>query len=181
MPILSLMALTLAAALVTQDAGWSRVPELCRQLHAEGWRSPDGDDGGLTELGGALKITLCRLERPLPSAGRGTPPRLEVFLQGRGGRALTVTADIWDERDRQRTLAAAADRFTTLARSLQLMPPPGLAAATAAGEPWEDDAGGLHYRLSRETREEERRIRPDAAADEIPWLRVTITAEPEEH
>jgi hypothetical protein len=158
---------------------WSRAPTICRQLRIEGWlpANPLGGSGAESEarVGGASDIYLCRVARTLASARRHQPAHVEVFLQHRGGDALTITVRFFDERDRRAALDAGAAIGARLVRELALPAPAGFDTAVRAGDAWSDDAGGLRFRISRTSRQEELVSQPDLTPDAVPLLAVQIS------
>jgi hypothetical protein len=165
---------------------WADALAICGRLRADGWRSadplggPDAPDAPDVTVGGAVGIQLCRVTRTLPSAARGRPPALEVFLQHRGGHAANITAGFWQAADRAATLAAAADLTTRLARDLGITLPPELTAAVLTADTYDDTHAGVSLRVTTSTREEEVRVQHDLKPESVPLLSVEISFTPPE-
>ena len=172
--------LTAEPAQKTQP-NWDRIPDLCRQLRAEGWRPPPDGIGspetGERVVGGSLKIFHCHLRRTLPGAGKGAT--VTALMQLRGGNGLSLRAELWSEAQRTATLDAAAQDIARLARDLNITLPGGLAQAVRTAEAFQDEDGNLTFRIRIDTREEELRIQPDLKPQDVPLLAVEIEVEPE--
>jgi hypothetical protein len=185
-----------AAAVLAQEGGaqWHRVPEVCRQLQADGWKPEDplGRGAGPAEVrvGGGLAIDLCRVTRTLDGeAGRRTPASLTVFMQHRGGDALSVTGRFYEEAGRQRTLDAVAAWSARLAILLDVDLPADVPASIRRGE---ERHGGvstgscpgcpparpvLTYEVAHTTRQSELVSQPDLKPEDVPLATVTLTVQ----
>jgi hypothetical protein len=163
---------------------WQKIPQVCKQLRAEGWRPRDplgdGDhETGEARVGGSVNIFLCKLRLPLPARGRGKPSRLELFMQHRGGETLSLKAEVWEAADRAATLDAAATWVTRLLRDLQLPLPADLPVAIRTADPWQDDPANLQFEVSVSKRESAIG-QPDLKPEDVPLLEVTISVKPAE-
>jgi hypothetical protein len=169
-----------ALALLSAQSGtprWSAIPDICAGRRAAGWTLDDplgGNRPGQARVGGRLRIDLCRAERPLPPAARGTAPRLTLFLQYRGGSSMSLAGEFWNEADRSSLLAALRAEFDRLARELRLTVSSDLATAVSTADTWEDEAPGVSYRVSTETRASALISQPDLKPDQVPLFRVEI-------
>jgi hypothetical protein len=192
MPHTAITILTACAiAIVVASAGadgprWEKVPDLCRQLRAEGWKAkPDGAGDPTTGelrhvVGRSLTIFICHLRQDLPPGTGAKPDRVEVFMQHGGGQSLEVNASVWVAANRTATLDAAARTLARVARDLNLQLPPDMLERVRQGDDsWSDTIEDLHFDISKTTREEELRTQPDLKASDVPLVVFSVSIGPE--
>lgn len=170
-----------AQSLVTAQSAtprWAGIPDVCAGMRAAGWAPEDplgGTGGGQARVGGRARIDLCKGARQLPSAaGARTPSRLTLFMQYRGGSNVSLAGEIWNEADRATVLTAMRAELDRLARTLRFTVPPDVAAAVSAADAAEDEAPGVSYRVSTETRAAAIMGQPDVKPEQVPLLLVSL-------
>jgi hypothetical protein len=165
---------------------WKKVPDLCRQLRAEGWKpKPDGagdpETGEMRHGGRALKIFVCQLRQDLPSAAGVRSGHVDIHMQHGGGDNLSVSASVWTAANRTATLDAAARTLARVARDLNLKLPPELLERVRQGDDsWWEVIEDLRFNISKTTREEELLTQPDLKPNDVPLVTFEISIKPDE-
>jgi hypothetical protein len=181
-----------AIAIVVASAGanaprWEKVPDLCRQLRAEGWKAkPDGAGDPTTGelrhvIGRSLTIFICDLRQDLPTGAGAKRDQVEVFMQHGGGRSLIVNASVWAAANRTSTLDAAARTLARVARDISLKLPTDMLERVRQGDDsWSDTIEDLRFDISKTTREQELVSLPDLKPSDVPLVVFKVSIGPDE-
>jgi hypothetical protein len=182
----TMIAFVLAASPEAGSTPWRKVPDLCRQLRAEGWKpTPDGagdpKTGEMRYEGRALKIFVCTLRQDRPSAAGVKPASVDVFMQHGGGDSLSFSASVWTAADQTATLDAAARALARVARDLNLKMPSNFLDRVRQGDDssW-DTLEDLRFEITKSTRESELMGQPDVKASDVPLVTFEISIKPDE-
>jgi hypothetical protein len=182
----TVIAFVLAASPEAGVIQWKKVPDLCRQLRAEGWKpKPDGagdpETGEMRHGGRALKIFVCQLRQDLPSAAGARSGHVDIHMQHGGGDNLSVSASVWTAANRTATLDTAARTLARVARDLNLKLPPEMLERVRQGDDsWWEVVEDLRFNISKTTREGELLTQPDLKPNDVPLVTFEISIKPDE-